>query len=162
MIKNAEKWRKRIVSIVVLLAVILVGNFPTEVNAAGIENLYSGVNNIGGFTFTNVNTTPTKTVEGTSVTFTIKWKKADSDAGIGDVKLTMQILDATTGNALTGKYVFTRDATDTEEYITDSFQVNVANGQKIKIWFDASSVDVSTSNGKYRSISISSLWAIVN
>jgi len=126
--------------------------------AAGVETWNPGIVEIGSFTFDNNNTTPAKTINGSHAQIYVRWRKADSDRGLGDVKLTMQIRD-TKGNALTEKYVFYYDD-PVDGYVTDTISLNVTPGQQIRIWFDASSAG--QSNGNYRSIYIKNFWAFID
>lgn len=163
--KSTKSIKVRLLSIISAIVLLLSNSFTTY--AAGIETLDPGLTVMGTFAFNNVNTTQAKTVNGTNVTIYVNWRRADGlygspngDAGIGDVKLTMQILD-TTGKALTGKYVFYYDETANNGYVLDEIDLNVTKGQKIRVWFDASSVNPSQSNGRYRSIYIKDFWAFV-
>lgn len=164
--KIAKSWKKRLVSIIACMVLVLSATITSH--AAGIEDLDPGITEMGDFVFYNNNTSPAKTVNGSHVTINVAWRRADglygapnADAGLGDVKLSMRILDANTGNALTGTHVFYYDGTATNGYVNDEISLNVTPGQKIQIWMDASSVNPSQSNGKYRSIYIRDFWALV-
>lgn len=164
MTKVKTKMNIRIIGI--LMAVVLFVNMLTATaHAAGPEILKTGTTYIGSFTFTDTNTTPIKTINGTKVTFQVYWRTADGggdapnvDQGIGNTKLTLQIIDANTNKALTSKKVFYPQDNDSW-YQYAEISVNVTKGQKVKLWFDASSVG--TSNGKYRSIYVRDYYAVV-
>lgn len=163
--KFSKKFKVRLLSIITAMIMALSG--AVTAYAAGVETLDPGLTVMGTFAFNNNNTTPVKTINGTHVTLYVTWRRADGlygapsgDQGIGDVKLTMQILDST-NNAITGQYVFYYDETASNGYVTDQISLNVTKGQKIRIWFDASSVNPAQSNGKYRSIYIKDFWAVV-
>ena len=159
--KKNVKLNIRFICLLTALAILLMGNFAPTVYAAGVETWERGyVYNVGGFTFTNTNTTPTKTINGENLSLILGWKKASTDRGIGDVKLTVQILDSTTGNPLTSKlqYYFEDDGSG-YSWVNLTLS-NLNYGQKIKIWFDASSVG--SSNGNYRSIEIKTFSAAVS
>lgn len=118
---------------------------------AGTEILPKGIYFIGGFTFTNDNLTPVKTVEGSKIAFSISFRKASIDTGIGNVKLKFQVRDIN-GSALSPvmEEVANTDgsvATLATDYIDLGYP-----GRKIQLWMDASSTG--TSNGNYRSIEI--------
>lgn len=158
--------KKRLLSFMVVM--VLVFSSAGTAYAAGVENLDPGLTEMGDFVFNDTNTTPVKTINGSTASINVSWRRADGlygapnvDAGLGDVKLTMQIIDATTDNPLTGKYVFYYDDTAVNGYVNDEIILNVTPGQKIKIWMDASSVNPSQSNGRYRSIYIRNFWAYV-
>lgn len=108
---------------------------------------------IGNFTFTNTNLTPTKIPEGRYVDFIILFKKASNDAGLGNVKLTLNVRDAITGQIISKNFV---QVADTNPYAgtilaTNYIDLGYAN-RPIQIWFDASSTG--QSNGNFRSIEI--------
>ena len=101
------------------------------------------------------------------MTFKVYWRIADGgasspkkDTGVGPVKLTLQILDASTNKAITSKKVFYPKDNDSW-YQYAEISANVTKGKKVKVWFDASSVNPSGSNGHYRSIYIQGLDAVV-
>lgn len=124
---------------------------------AGVETLEIGYNDIGDFTFTDTNLTPVKTIAGTKVTFTIPFYKADSDKGIGPVKLTVKVKD------LNGKVL--AQGTKSEKAGVTGAVLTIKDldlktkNKKVQIWFDASSVG--ESNGKFRSITVSGFSATV-
>ncbi len=162
-----NKAKTRAIGFILTLVLALSTVFSSKVSAAGTETLNVGETPIGSFTFTNTNTTPIKTIKGTKVTFTVNWRVADGasgapdvDKGIGDAKLTMKVLDASTGKTIAGPKTFKRGTGDDTWYLTNSITVNVKYGQKVRVWFDASSVG--QSNGKYRSIYIRNFEAKVS
>ena len=156
----------RVIGMVTALVLLLTGAFATTAFAAGVEDLNKGYNEMGSFTFTNTNTSPTKTIYGNKVTFYVTWRTADGaadapdvDAGIGETKLTLKILDANTGTTIAGPLTFTRETTEDSWYMTDEISVNVTPGQQVRVWFDASSAGAS--NGHYRSIYVDAFDAEV-
>lgn len=157
--------KRRLFAFIVAISLML-GNSGIAY-AAGVETWNKGIIEIGSFTFNDENMTPAKTINGTNIELHFGWRRADGlygspagDQGIGDVKLTIQIFD-TAGNALTGKHVFYPDEQD--DGLTQSeIDLTVPYGQKIQIWMDASSVNPSQSNGKYRAIYMGEFWAFVS
>lgn len=165
--KITKKLKIRLMSILTCAIVAVSGMAAMPVNAA-VTTLNPGVTEMGNFVFSDTNTTTSKTVNGTDVTIYLNWRRADgqygapnSDQGLGDVKLTFQILNANTGAAITSKQVCYYDSTAQNGYVTDQVHFTVPYGQKIRVWMDASSVNPSASNGKYRSIYIRSFSAFV-
>lgn len=161
------KGKKIIVSIMMACIMFFTGTFATNVFAAGSETLPIGEHNIGSFTFTNTNLTPVKTMPSGAqkVGFLIRFKKADTDRGIGQVKLTVQIRNSS------GQVVAQRVERDISGYTTGVYRkytpmyigpISVSPGEKYQIFFDASSVNPAESNGNYRSISIISFLSYVN
>lgn len=158
--------KKQLLSFVAVMLLVL--SSAGTAYAAGTETLDPGLTEMGDFVFFNNNTTPVKTINGTNASINISWRKADglygapnADTGIGDVKLTVKILDSS-GNALTGTHVFYYDdATAVNGYMNNEINLNVTQGQKIRVFMDASSVNPSQSNGNYRSIYIRNFWAFV-
>lgn len=155
-LKNKKK--RRLISYLVAFTLMLGSINDISAFAAGVETLPFGRYDIGDFTFTNTNLSPTKTVSGTRLGLGISFKKASIDAGLGNVKLTVQIRDANTGEVL---------ATENEEANENSNKMLTIkpvdlgySGRKIKIWYDASSTGVS--NGKYRSITCNWVKSIVD
>jgi hypothetical protein len=150
-VMNLWKLRKPIVSM--LLAVMLVACTFTTGFAAGEETLPVGTwYDIGSFSFTNVNFSPWKTVEGRYLTMRVDFHKPTWDAGLGEVKLTMDIRDAYTGQSIYGPFVVgTTSGTTVVSCVYYNIDLGYA-GRVIQFWFDASSVG--TSNGNYRSLTI--------
>lgn len=164
--KFAKNLKKRLLSFIAAMLLVCISTGTAY--AAGVETLEPGITEMGDFVFFNNNTTPVKTINGSHVTIYVNWRRADglygapaADEGIGDVKLTMRIIDANTNTALTSDQVFYYDNTAVNGYVTDEISLDVTQGQKIKIFMDASSVNPATSNGKYRSIYIRSFGAEV-
>lgn len=140
---------------------------PIETNASdygimpldGVENWYAGrKNTLSAFTFTNTNTTPTKTVMGTKVRIRGSYIKAPGDAGIGEVVLSIRIKDAS-GNFITNTMPFPQSVFKNETDFDTGFIDLGYYGREIHVWFDASSAF--SSNGHYRSIKFVELWAEV-
>ncbi len=175
--------KKNIVMVLLMAIVVLTGNFSSVLSyakegsvemvaddscdntgivlRAGAETLPMGEYHIGSFTFTNNNLTPRKTMPANANTWNlyIKFCKAPSDSGIGQVKLTVQI------RRTDGSIVANATVKDTSgEYSGGNYYrryssvilptISVKPGDVYQIWVDASSVNPSQSNGNYRSISI--------
>lgn len=168
MTTTKKRFSLRIISLVSAMVLLLTGAFATTAFAAGEETLEVGYNDIGSFTFTDTNTTLGKTIQGTQATFVVSWRIADGvmgapdvDAGLGDVKLTLKVFDADTGEVLAGPQTFYRENTDDAWYITDEITVNLGRtNRRVKVWFDASSLGAS--NGNYRSIHVRAFEAYVS
>lgn len=163
--KITQNLKKRLLSFMAVMLLIFA-NTGTAF-AAGTETLEPGITEMGDFVFNDTNVTPVKTINGSHVTIYVNWRRADGlygapnvDAGLGDVKLTLKILDSS-GNSLTSPQVFYYDDSAVNGYVTDEISLDVTSGQKIRIWMDASSVNPSASNGNYRSIYIRSFGAEV-
>lgn len=160
---NSKKVLTLMMSIVMLLACVI----PVRVSAAGTETLPVGEYYVGNFTFTDQNLTPVKTMPSGAqdLYFKILFTKASTDAGIGPVKLTVQIRDEN-GNVLLNETMIDQSGWVGAQYYRYTTlvtsRISVSPGQKIQIWFDASSVDYLQSNGAYRSIQILSLSSYIN
>lgn len=158
------KSRKAIYSFLITIMMLMTSTFASNVQAAGIETLPPGEHYIGGFTFTNTNLTPVKTLPRNTRTlgFIIRFCKSPIDKGIGRVKLNVQVRDIN-GKKLAEKTLQdTSDITgwrDTEMFISVP---DVYEGQKIQIFFDALSVNPAESNGNFRSIWVTSFLSYVN
>lgn len=149
--------KKRIISLFMALALMIVGMPCASASAAGRETLPSGIYEIGSFTFQNTNLSPVKTVSGTKLGLGISFKKAPTDKGIGNVKLTVQIRDANTGAVLVQK---TEVANEGGNKMLTIAPIDLGYaGRKIKIWYDASSTGAS--NGNFRSITCNSVKSCV-
>lgn len=126
------------------------GTGNTVMPRAGVETLpYGQWYDVGTFTFTDANITPTKTVPGRYLTLAIGFKKASIDAGLGDIKLKIQIRDAN-NNPITD-YLDYGTAGELPHFCQDIIDLGWA-GREIHIVFDACSAG--TSNGNYRSAEI--------
>lgn len=157
--KFTQKISRSGIGLIVMAIIMTISIFgTTQVYAAGIETLPYGPHNIGSFTFTNTNTTPEKTVSGTNVSFMINFKKASIDAGVGNVKLTVKVLDANTGAVISNTYYSNANEDGSDTFIMVPCECGYA-GRKVKIWFDASSTG--PSNGHYRSITITEFTSYV-
>lgn len=157
------KTKKAIISFLMALAMLVSSIFVTQVQAAGEETLPLGSYSIGGFTFTDTNLTPIKTMPAGAQTlgFGVTFRKSPTDAGIGTVKLTMQIRDLS-GNILAQSTKVDRSDYDirfTRLYVGN---INVSPGQKYQVFFDASSFNPSESNGNYRSIQLYTFASYIN
>lgn len=117
-----------------------------------------GYYSIGKFTFTDTNITPVKIPAGRYIKIGVNFMKAPTDTGIGNVKLKLNIRDASTGAIISKTYEWEADPTN--EYwtavLTDKIDLGYAN-RRIQIWFDASSTG--SSNGNFRSIAIDNFYA---
>lgn len=122
----------------------------------GVEDWKYGTNHMSPFTFTNTNTTPTKTILGTNVKIAGVACKAPGDAGIGNVILTIRLKDEN-GNFL--PFIYTKELSSAfSSFETPKWDLE-GYGKKIHVWFDASSAGAS--NGHYRSIQLTSFRGIV-
>lgn len=135
---------------------------------SGHDVLNPGYQSIGGFTFTNTNLTPYKTVGQGAQTlkFKIYFRIAPTDRGIGKVKVSMQIRD-TSGHALSGvTSAIDRYNPDPNNFVRGTYleteKIHVNPGQKVQVWFDVSSVNPAESNGNYRSAWVVTFTSIVN
>ncbi len=152
--------KKRFIAICLVLIFTLSTLCSTNAFAAGqseimplsgTETLPAGEYYIGEFTFTDTNITPVKTIGGASgsktVWFFIDLKKADSYSG--NIKVTVEIRNANT-QAVIAEEVFPLSGTawDTSPIM----KVTLNQGDKIQLWFDASSIG--TSPGYYRKASV--------
>lgn len=144
--------------VAVILAIFMVC-FSFSALAAGEETLPYGWYEVGSFSFTNYNLTPQKTVPGRYLALSILYSKPTWDAGIGDVKLTIDVRDANTGVSITGKMDFGKVSDGNIKSFTQPVIDLGYSGRKIQIWFDASSAGVS--NGNYRSLTIHSFRTYV-
>lgn len=132
----------------------------TPAPRAGRESLPLGIYNIGSFTFTDTNLTPVKTPQGRYIAFSMGFKKASIDTGIGAVKLTVHVRDAITGQVISENFTANNIAANTwSVMVTKQIDLGYAN-RPIQIWFDASSLG--QSNGNFRSISVQSLTSNVS
>lgn len=131
-----------ILSLIMAIAMLCSSVISTPVQAAGTETLPLGSYAIGSFTFTNTNITPVKTMPAGAqkLTIVVAFRKADTDAGIGQVKLTVQIRD------LSGRVVASKVVPDQSNYECGSFKrftnlciadLPVSPGQQYQIFFDA-------------------------
>ncbi len=162
-----KKKTKILLSLLMAFAMLLGGIPSIKAAASGRETLPVGAYSVGGFTFTNYNLTPVKTMPNNARTlrFEVVFRKADKDAGVGKVKLTVQIRNSR------GQAVCTKVVEDTSGWNGIYFnrgtqlktsQINVSPGEKYQIFFDASSVDPAHANGKYRSIEVISFTSFIN
>lgn len=153
---NFKKVLTFMMSIVLLFACVS----PIRVSAAGTETLPLGEYYVGDFTFTDQNLTPIKTMPAAAedLYFKILFYKANIDAGIGPVKLNVQVRDVNTGEVLLNETMIDQSGWVGGQYnrFTTFYtsRISVYPGQKIQILFDASSVDYLQSNGAYRSITL--------
>lgn len=159
--------KSMIASFLLAIIMLFVGTCTINASAAGEETLPVGSHYIGNFTFTDTNLTKIKTMPNGAQTLRIgvKFRKSPTDAGIGQVKLTVQIRD-TNGHVITTKVVNDItgyiNGTNPRYTVLLTDEINVSAGQKYQIFFDASSVNPSQSNGNYRSIQIMSFDSFIN
>lgn len=154
--------RKKHIIVSFLIAFVMLMGTMINVYAAGTETFPIGSHNINGFTFTNNNLTPVKTMPNgvQKLVLGVKFRKAATDKGIGQVKLTIQIRDIT-GRVVTQKIVDDTSynfASGYTTFVTDP--ISVSGGQKYQIFFDASSTG--QSNGNFRTIEIGSFYSFIN
>lgn len=148
--KIKAKGLRRIVGAFLVLAMLVSSvSAVNTASAAGNDILPYGEYSIGSFTFTDTNQTPVKTVGASGMLkFGVNWRVAKDDKGIGEIKLTVKVKNANTGQVLSSMVV-KRENTDDGYYVYDETPaIYVTKGTKLKIWFDASSVG--KSNGYYR------------
>lgn len=130
-----KKMKKIITSIMLVMAMCIFAVQPAF--AAGTETWYSSHGNYdAAYTFNDDNLTPVKTMgdSGTLVVFG-DFKKADS--GSSNVKLTAEIRAYPSGTVLDRIVV---DNTNYPNPNLFALSTHVTAGQKIQIYFDASSV----------------------
>lgn len=149
-----------------LLVTLLLASsmFATVANASeimpmgGTETLPYGYYEIGSFTFFNNNLTPVKTVGGTGkLQFGVQWRRSPLDTGIGNIKLYIEVRDASTQRVLcsktlsgSGDYTFSYDTTP-DLYVTA--------GSKLQVFLDARSAG--QSNGNFRTAEIGFISSIL-
>ncbi len=145
------KLRKSILSLTLMVMLLICP--VTKGLASGFETFPLGSwYMVGSFSFTNYNITPVKTVEGRYLTMIVDFYKPTWDAGIGEVKLTMDIRDASTGASITGQFVV-GVTSGTTIISVPIYNLDMGySGREVRIWFDASSVGAS--NGNFRSLTI--------
>ena len=139
-----------------LVCVMILGVFTsTPAHAAGIDTLHYGYNYIGDMTITNNNTTPEKTIPGSTIQIGFRYKRASIDQGVGDIKITMKILDENYNQIGSGQAVTDATGYSYGGYESGYIPLQYA-GQKIHIFFDVSSAGAS--NGHYRSAVIENFY----
>ena len=128
-------------------------NLETSANVeprAGVEKFRLNKNyEVGSFTFTNKNTTPTKTVEGRYLYtyFKMAWTSSDKGVSTTPIRVTVEVLDAATKKNITTKYYIINP----KGSVDGGFETDLKYaGRKICYRFDASSYNGPT-NGYYRS-----------
>lgn len=140
----------RIISCIMVALMLITTLGVTNVYAAGVETFKLNKNyDVGAFTFTDGNTTPTKTVEGRYLYTYFNMTRASIDKGIAStpIKVTVDILDASTMQRIGGAiYIINPNS-----YIDGGFETDLGYaGRKICYRFDASSYNGPT-NGNFRS-----------
>jgi hypothetical protein len=156
---NSQKILRPMLSLI-LAVVLAVCPFSTGF-AAGTETFTVGAwYEVGSFSFSDCNLSPWKTVEGRYLTMRVDFHKPTWDAGLGEVKLTMDIRDAYTGQSIYGPFVVgTTSGTTVVSCVYYNIDLGYA-GRVIQFWFDASSVGAS--NGNYRSLTIDTFRVYVS
>lgn len=152
---------KKFLSTFLTLVIMVLVIGTASALAAGVENLPAGSYEIGSFSFTDYNVTPVKTVLGTKIRFSVLWRPSDEDLGTGFQKLSLQVLDADTGRALTPVYTSEMGYDDTWYWEIYTPEISVNYGQRIQIWFDVSTLNPAEANGNYRRAYIHSFRSIV-
>ena len=139
----------------VLAVIMALGALPIPAHAAGVETLHYGENYIGQLTVTDQNTTPEKTIPGGYIRIRFKFKRADIDQGVGNIKITIRILDEDYNQLVSGQAVTDPAGYSFVDYESGYISLG-STGQKIHIWFDVSSAG--QSNGYYRSARIENFY----
>lgn len=140
----------RIISCLMVAFMLLTTLGVSNVYAAGVETFRLNKNyEVGEFTFTDGNTTPTKTVEGRYLYTYFNMLRASSDQGIAStpIKITVDVIDASTRQTIKTAYYIINPG----QSMDGGFETDLGYaGRKICYRFDASSYNGPT-NGNYRS-----------
>ena len=132
-----KKTKKIITSIMLIMAMCIFMVQP--VFAAGNETWY--IDHEGNYeatyTFTDNNLTPYKTM-GDSAYLVIFGDFKKADYGDSNIKLTVEIRDYPSGNVLDRRVVDNTNYPNTNMFVVTA---QVYAGQRIQIFFDASSID---------------------
>ncbi len=116
-----------------------------------------GYNRINDMTIENKNTTPGKQIPGNYIQISFNFRRASSDRGVGDIKVTIQILDEDF-RPITKKVVTCSAGYDYEGYESDMIYLGGEN-KIIHFWMDISSAG--SSNGHYRKADINEFYVNV-
>lgn len=150
----------KIVTLFMAIAMLFASVGTTTALAAGNDYFPAGSwHDVGGFTFTNNNTTPWKTVDSSAskMYLHLAFKKADGtnskgtvDAGQGRLRLLVYV----EREGESGKELIFSCPSNSNNSICDDYSIefNVKSGQRIRFFFDAVSED--GSNGHYRSCTV--------
>lgn len=138
--------RRIITSFILIVAMISLSVQTASAN----ETWKSGKNYNYSFSFTDDNLTPYKNIGTTGELVVYGYFVKADKASYSNIKLTAQIRDYSTGKTLASTTV-----KNTDYPITNMFMVtaNVKKGQKIQLYFDASSIN--NPPGPYRKAHIS-------
>ena len=127
---------KKIITSLMLIMAICSCVFKTTL-AATNDTWKANTSYNYGFTFTDDNLTPYKTCKDAGkLVISGNFKKADS--GASNIKLTVELRAYSSGKVLK-KTVVTNSSYPKTDYFMLSYDVSA--GQKVQIYFDASSVD---------------------
>lgn len=145
-----RKFKHRVISCLMAALMLVTMLGVSNVYAAGVETFkLNNEYDVGSFTFTDGNITPTKTVEGRYLYTYFKMSKASSDQGVAGtrIKVTVEVLDASTKQILgTAYYII-----DPGKSMDGGFETDLGYaGRRICYRFDASTYNGPT-NGYYRS-----------
>lgn len=150
----------RFATIAMACMMLVMAAGATPVQAAGNDYFgYAENHEIGGFTFSNNNTTPEKTVSTDARThrmiLRLWYRKWIFDEGVSDsgIRLSVYVVRANGSKELIYQGV-TNSKDDISNVQTNWFSVRP--GEKIKFFFDASSSGAT--NGKYRTCEITQWW----
>lgn len=144
-----------------LTAIMLISLVtPTTAFAAGNETWYANGGypgtQVGSFNCTNNNLSPTKTIGSSGWLYV--WGIADkSDPYNGNVVTTVEIRSDYDGSVLTSTTSYAINDSGTEHYFETS-PIYVTAGQKVRIFFDVSSI--SNPPGPYRQAYISYAYVL--
>lgn len=155
MLKKLNALRYTIIAISLILAVCVSNSLSAY--ADNITIFGYGYNHIDNMTITNKNTTPGKQIPGNYIALQFKFRRASSDRGIGDIKVTIQILDEDF-KPITRKVVTTSTGYDYAGYESDMIYIGDKN-QIIHIWMDISSAG--SSNGNFRTADVHDIYVNV-
>ena len=154
MMKTAGKYARKILSIALIC--ILALSFSVQAFAAGEETwgYTTQLVPVGYFNFKNTNLTPVKTIDYTGLlTIDISFFQR-TDSSSSPVKLTVQVRKAGTSTVLAEDVFY--------ETIGDggAFSLQVQKGDRIQIFFDASTVEGYTKPGYTRSACVKYVYVL--
>lgn len=126
---------KMIITSVFFITVMCLSTITAS--AAGQEVWSFGNTYTSEYTFTDTNLTPIKTISGNGVMYVSGdfWK---ADTGASDIGLTIQVREYPSGKILGQSYSPNPLRPNDPTYF--SVAAEVYNGQRIQLWFDASSI----------------------
>lgn len=155
MLKKLNALRYTIIAITLILAVCVSNSLSAYADTLTI--FHYGENLIPNMTITDKNTTPKKQIPGNYISLRFKFRRASSDRGIGDIKVTIQILDEDF-RPITKKVVTCSAGYDYEGYESDMIYLGGEN-KIIHFWMDISSAG--SSNGNFRTADIHDIYVNV-